>query len=188
MKQYSSIQGAEWKNIINNIIKQYRKIDEPTFQTRLNTKVLAVPNNQSFCKWIVDMIKWTIDMRQDLISCNLWPRLDVASNQELTLMPMHKTSSWSNNKSKPTTSTLGGPSTPTKKIPSPVTASAITDNRSVIRYDIMQKIISLLNAITMNQNRMAMSKSVYLTPIFLLSGALNATNGTVIQNTFTMIT
>jgi hypothetical protein len=39
-------------------------------------------------------------------------------------------------KSKPTTSTWDGPSTPTKKIPSSVTASTITDGRSVINYEI----------------------------------------------------
>jgi hypothetical protein len=71
MSGYSSIQGTEWKKIINNSIKQYRKMDEPAFQTGLNTKILTGPKNHSIYKWIVDMIKWTIDTRQDLVSQNL---------------------------------------------------------------------------------------------------------------------
>jgi hypothetical protein len=81
LKQYENIKGTEWKKITNNIIKQYRKIDEPAFQTGLNAKILLGPKNHKYYRWIIDMIKWTIETRQDLISRNLWPKTDVAENE-----------------------------------------------------------------------------------------------------------
>jgi hypothetical protein len=40
LKAYKNIKGVEGKNIITTIIKQYRKIDEPAFQTGLNTQII----------------------------------------------------------------------------------------------------------------------------------------------------
>jgi hypothetical protein len=43
LKQQNSIKGTEWKQIINNIIKQHRKIDDSAYRTGLNIKSLSGP-------------------------------------------------------------------------------------------------------------------------------------------------
>jgi hypothetical protein len=98
LKQYNNIKGTEWKQIMNIIIKQYRKSDDPAFQTGLNIKFLSGPKKNRFFKWIVELIIWTIEMRQDFISQNLWPKIEIADNHEFTMMPMHATNSWTTNK------------------------------------------------------------------------------------------
>jgi hypothetical protein len=81
-KKYSSIQGIEWKTIINNIITQYWKIKEPaSFQTGVVNKILSRSKNQSFYKWIFNMIKCTIDTRQDFMSRNIWSTPESANTQ-----------------------------------------------------------------------------------------------------------
>jgi hypothetical protein len=71
LKQFENIKRTEKKKIVNNIIKQYRKIDEPAFQTGLNTKIISGPRDHNYYRWIIDLIKWMIETRQDLISRDL---------------------------------------------------------------------------------------------------------------------
>jgi hypothetical protein len=71
LKQYENIKGTERKKITNTIIKQYRKINEPAFQTGLNTKIFMGPTEHKYHQWIVNKIKWMITTGQDLISRNL---------------------------------------------------------------------------------------------------------------------
>jgi hypothetical protein len=48
LKQYENIKGIEWKKITNTIIKQYRKINEPAFQTGLNTNIPMGPTEHKY--------------------------------------------------------------------------------------------------------------------------------------------
>jgi hypothetical protein len=124
---------------MNNIIKQYRKIDEPAFQIGQNTKMISGPRNNNYYIWIVGLLKGTIETRQDLISQDIWPETEVADNEKITTMPMHQKNSWANNKHRPArTSALGAGASPQARvIPNSSTApSTITDNRSMISYDI----------------------------------------------------
>jgi hypothetical protein len=43
LKAYENIKGTEWKKITTTIITQYRKINEPAFQTGLNTRISVGP-------------------------------------------------------------------------------------------------------------------------------------------------
>jgi hypothetical protein len=55
--QYNSIKGTEWKKITNDVIKIYRKIDEPAFQTRLNTIIITAPMTQTQHTWLSIFVK-----------------------------------------------------------------------------------------------------------------------------------
>jgi hypothetical protein len=114
LKQYKNTKGTESKQITNTIIKQYRKINEPAFLTGLNTNIILGPTEHKYRLWIVNVIKWTIETIQDLISRNLWPKTEVAANEEITTMPMHQTSGeWISNKNPSArTSRCGGGASP----------------------------------------------------------------------------
>jgi hypothetical protein len=56
LKAYENIKGMEWKKIITMIIKQYRKIDEPAFQTGLNSRILVGPTGHNYYEWILEMM------------------------------------------------------------------------------------------------------------------------------------
>jgi hypothetical protein len=90
LKQYENIKGTEWKKIMKTIMKQYRKINEPAFQTGLNTKILMSAKGHKYHKCILDIIMWTIKTRKDIIARKLWPKIEVTENEELTTMSMHQ--------------------------------------------------------------------------------------------------
>jgi hypothetical protein len=90
MKAYENIKGTEWKKIITTIIKKYRKIDEPAFQTGLNSRILVGPTGYNHYKWLLEMIRWTLETRQDRVSRNIWPTIEVAEDVGMTTMSMHQ--------------------------------------------------------------------------------------------------
>jgi hypothetical protein len=76
--QYEAIQETEWKKITNHVIKQYQKVDSPTFYTGFNLIVVNCPStNQTKTEWILMLLKWTTASRHDLLSRNLWPKPDI---------------------------------------------------------------------------------------------------------------
>jgi hypothetical protein len=100
LKQYKNIKGTEWKKVLKTIIKQYRKINKLAFQTGLNPKILTSPKRHKYHKWLLDITRWTIEIEQDFISRNLWPKVKVAENEELTTMPMNQVGrGWNKDKS-----------------------------------------------------------------------------------------
>jgi hypothetical protein len=99
LKQYKMMQGTKWKNIVTCIIKQYRKIDKPAFQTSLNTRILTGSMKQTNYTWLTTLIRWTNDTRQDLRSRNLYPKLEVADNHEINTVHMHQ-NTWTSHKAK----------------------------------------------------------------------------------------
>jgi hypothetical protein len=92
LKAYKNIKSTAWKKITTTIIAQYRKIDEPAFQTGLNTRILVGPTGKHYYTWLLDMIRWTLKTRQDLVSKNLWPKTETTEDIEMTTMPMHQES------------------------------------------------------------------------------------------------
>jgi hypothetical protein len=91
IKQYDAISGSEWKKITNHIIRQYQKIDSQPFYMAFNMIVVQGPSSSDtkygcFCI----LLDWTNSTRHDLITRNLWPKLEIATNQELNTMPMHE--------------------------------------------------------------------------------------------------
>jgi hypothetical protein len=94
--QYEAIQGKEWKKITNHIIKQYQKISSPPFYTGFNMIVVDGPStNQTKYEWIIKLLTWTTDSRNDLLSYNLWPKPEIKTGQELNTLPMHN-NQWGN--------------------------------------------------------------------------------------------
>jgi hypothetical protein len=90
IKQYDRIQGNECEKIINHIIKQYQKIDEPAFQTGCNMRILPGPKLQAKYVWLSTLLVWTNGTHHDLVSRNLWPRPEVVNIQQPKTMPMHE--------------------------------------------------------------------------------------------------
>jgi hypothetical protein len=90
LKVYENIKGMEWKNITPTSITQYRKINEPTFQTGLNARIPDGPKGQHYYKCLLDMIRWTLETRQDLVSRNLWPKTETTVDIEMTTMSIHQ--------------------------------------------------------------------------------------------------
>jgi hypothetical protein len=90
LKAYKNIKGMERKKIITTNIEQYCKINEPAFQTRLNSRIIVGPTRHTYYKLLLDMIRWTLETRQDIVSINLWPNIEVAEDVEMTNMPMHQ--------------------------------------------------------------------------------------------------
>jgi hypothetical protein len=39
--------------------------------------------------WLCILLEWTISTRHDLITRNLWPKAEIATDHELNTMPMH---------------------------------------------------------------------------------------------------
>jgi hypothetical protein len=91
LKAYKKIKVTELKKIIATIITQYRKINEPPFQTGLNTRTLVGPTVHHYHKWLLEIIRWTLETKQDHISRNLWPKIKVPEDVEMTTMSMHQT-------------------------------------------------------------------------------------------------
>jgi hypothetical protein len=90
IKQYDAIQGNEWKNITNHILRQYHKIDSLPFQTGFNIIILAGPKQQTKYAWLCTLLELTNTTLHDIISQNLWPRPETRNNQKLNTMPMHE--------------------------------------------------------------------------------------------------
>jgi hypothetical protein len=134
LKAYDNIKGTELKKIITTITKQYHKIDKPTFQTRLHSRMLVGPTGHNYYKWLLEMIRRTLNTRQDLVSRNLWPKIEVAEDVEITTMAVHQVicNGWNHNKS--FTSKWGsyGTSPRSKRIPNLITALSDT----TVSYDI----------------------------------------------------
>jgi hypothetical protein len=92
IKKYDASQRTEWKKITNHVIKKYRNIDEPAFQTGFNTIILAGHKQQTTYAWLDALLMWTNDTHHDLISRNLWYWPEVANNHELNTMLMDQNS------------------------------------------------------------------------------------------------
>jgi site-specific recombinase XerD len=91
LKAYENIKGTECKKIITNIITEYLKTNKAVLQTGLNTRILVGPTGHHYHKWLLEMIRWTLETRQDLVSRNLWPKIEVIEDVEMTTMPIHQT-------------------------------------------------------------------------------------------------
>jgi hypothetical protein len=39
--------------------------------------------------WLCALLEWTNTTRHDLITCNLWPKPETTTSQEVSTMPMH---------------------------------------------------------------------------------------------------
>jgi hypothetical protein len=90
IKQYDAISGSEWKKITNHIIRQYQKIDSQPFNTGLNMIIVQGPSaSDTKYGWLCILLDRTNNTRHDLITRNLWPKPEIATNQELNTMPMH---------------------------------------------------------------------------------------------------
>jgi hypothetical protein len=90
IKQYDAIQGSEWKKITNHIIRKYQKIDSQPFNTGFNMIIVQGPSaSDTKYGWLCILPDWTNSTRHDLITRNLWPKPEIATNQELNTMPMH---------------------------------------------------------------------------------------------------
>jgi hypothetical protein len=88
--QYDVIQGSEWKNITNHIIRQYQNIDSPPFSTGFNMIIIRGPSaSDTKYGWLCILLDWTNSTRHYLITRNLWPKPEITTNQELNTMPMH---------------------------------------------------------------------------------------------------
>jgi hypothetical protein len=91
IKQYDAIQGIEWKNIPNHIIRKYHKINSPPFQTGFNIQVVMDPTKaQTKYGWLCTLHEWTNITHHDLIIHNIWPKPETNNNQELNTIPMHE--------------------------------------------------------------------------------------------------
>jgi hypothetical protein len=76
--------------ITNHIIRQYQKIDSQPFNTGFNMIIVREPSaSDTKYGWLCILLDWTNSMRHDLITRNLWPKPEIAINQELNTMPMH---------------------------------------------------------------------------------------------------
>jgi hypothetical protein len=90
IKQYDAISGSEWKKITNHIVRQYQKIDSQPFNTRFNVIIVKGPSaSDTKYGWLYILLDWTNNTRHDIITRNLWPKPEIATNQELNTMPMH---------------------------------------------------------------------------------------------------
>jgi hypothetical protein len=90
IKQYDAISGSEWKKINNHIIIKYQKIDSQPFNTGFNMIIAKGPSwSDTKYGWLCILLDWTNSTRHDLITRNLWPKPEIATNQELNTMPMH---------------------------------------------------------------------------------------------------
>jgi hypothetical protein len=94
---------------------------------------------QTKYSWICTLLEWTNITRQDLITCNLWPKPETNNNQELNTMPMHEkpwdteSNSWSTTKDTAKAKTWQDSST--KQTTPRSIYTATTANRSNISYD-----------------------------------------------------
>jgi hypothetical protein len=115
---------------------QYLKINEPSFQAGLNTRIIIGRTGNHYHKWLLEMIRWMLETRQDLVSRNLWPEIEVTGDVEMTTMPMHQTvgSGWIQNKNSATKWGSAGTSPRSKTIPNSITASSDT----TVSYDITE--------------------------------------------------
>jgi hypothetical protein len=86
IKQYDAIQGSEWKKITNHIIRQYQKNESPPFNVLV---VMGPAKPQTKYGWLCTLLEWTNTTRHDLVTCNLWPKLETTTSQELNTMPMY---------------------------------------------------------------------------------------------------
>jgi hypothetical protein len=89
--------------------------------------------------WLCILLDWTNSMHNDLITRNLWPKPEIATNQELNTMPMHdkprgtELNSWKYHGTAATSKTWAESST---KLTTPRSISnAATMDRSTISYD-----------------------------------------------------
>jgi hypothetical protein len=90
IKQYDAISGSQWKKIINHIIRQYQKIGSQQFNTGFNVIIVKGPSaSDTKYGWLYILLDWTNNTRHDLITRNLWPKPEIATNQELNTMHMH---------------------------------------------------------------------------------------------------
>jgi hypothetical protein len=140
IKQYDAIQGREWKNITNHIIRQYHKIDSPPFQTGFNMHVATGPTKvQTKYGWLCTLLKWTNITRHNLITRNLWPKSETNNNQELNTMPIYakqwgtERNSWNTNKDTVNAKTWQDSST--KQTTPRSISTATTADQSNISYD-----------------------------------------------------
>jgi hypothetical protein len=76
--------------ITNHIIRQYQKIDSQPFNTGFNM-IIVQGQSASDTKygWLCILLDWTNSSRHDPITRNIWPKPEIATNQELNTMPMH---------------------------------------------------------------------------------------------------
>jgi hypothetical protein len=133
VKAYTNIKGMEWKKITTTIIAQYRKIDEPAFQTGLNTRIIVGPTGKHYYKWLLGMIRWTLETRQDLVSRNIWPKTETSEDTEMTPMPMHQESGsrWNHNNKYTTSWNQSGTLPRWKTIPNSITTSFDTQSAMI---------------------------------------------------------
>jgi hypothetical protein len=138
--QNDAIQGSEWKKITYHIIKQYQKNDSQPFNTGFNIIIVRGPS-ASYTKYgrLCILLDWTNGTRHDLITCNLWPKPEITTDQELNTMPMHdkpwgtELNSWKSHGTATTSKTWAESSA---KLTNPRSIStAATMDRSTISYD-----------------------------------------------------
>jgi hypothetical protein len=140
IKQYDAISGSEWKKITNHIIRQYQKIDSQPFNTGFNMIIVQGPSaSDTKYGWLCILLDCTNSTHHDLITRNLWPKPEIATNQELNTMPMHdkpwgtELNSWKFHGTAATSKTWAESSA---KLTTPRSIyTAATMDRSTISYD-----------------------------------------------------
>jgi hypothetical protein len=110
------------------------------FNTGFNMLVATGPaKTQTKYGWLCVLLEWTTTTRHDLITRNIWPKLETTTSQELNTMPMHD-KQWSIDgnscKSQATTAKSKTWADSSTKITTPRSIStAATADRSNISYD-----------------------------------------------------
>jgi hypothetical protein len=89
--------------------------------------------------WLYILLDWTNSTRHDIITRNLWPKPEIATNQELNTMPMHdkpwgtELNSWRSQGTAATSKTWAESSA---KLTTPRSISTVaTMDRSAVSYD-----------------------------------------------------
>jgi hypothetical protein len=89
--------------------------------------------------WLCILLDWTNNTRHDLITCNIWPKPEITTNQELNAMHMHdkpwgtKLNSW-RSQGKATKSKSWAEASAKLTTPRSI-STATTIDRSTISYD-----------------------------------------------------
>jgi hypothetical protein len=140
IKQYDAISGSKWKKITSHIIRHNQKIDSQPFNTGFNVIIVKGPSaSDTKYGWLYILLDWTNSKCHDLITHNLWPKPEIATNQELKTMPIHdkpwgtKLNSWRSQGTAAKSKTWAE-SSAKLTTPRSISTAAIMD-RSAVSYD-----------------------------------------------------
>jgi hypothetical protein len=85
--------------------------------------------------WLCALLEWTNTPRHDLITCNLWPKLETTTSQELNTMPLHAKQWDTGGNSCRSHATTASADSSTKLTAPRSISTAATSDQSNISYD-----------------------------------------------------